>query len=133
MGEFPQMMEELRTITGTPAKITTTFNCAGFGGAALVVVKIPVFGKKQGMISYAMLKQCAQVNATEFGGSASDNSEMATELENVIAHSGAGINIGTGSAGDALIDVVENGLVMPEFLPALSAVFAGAGGGLPEG
>lgn len=122
---------EAGTLTGTPSKLTTTFNCAGYGGSALVVVTVPVYGKsKSGSISFAVLKQCAHVNATEFGGAESDNAEMANELENVIAHSGIGLNVGTkaDTKSSAGYDVIENGLVMPEFLPSSSADNKDAGG-----
>ena len=92
---------------------------------------MPLVAPVQGVVTFAVLKQCAAVNATFFGGSVGDNPEMANELEQVIENSGAGLNVGTslkveGTAGPT--DVIENGLVMPEFLPSSNAANNDAGG-----
>mmetsp|Transcript_6053 Transcript_6053/g.24045 ORF Transcript_6053/g.24045 Transcript_6053/m.24045 type:complete len:1290 (-) Transcript_6053:220-4089(-) len=109
-------------------RLTVTFNCVGYGGTALVMVTVPVYGRKSGTVSFSVLKQCAAVNATEFGGEESDNAEMANELENVIAHAGAGLHVGRAASGDGAKDVVDNGLVLPEFLPTSSVEDRDAGG-----
>ena len=114
---------------GNKAKrLTVTFNCVGFGGTALVMVTVPVYGQRSGTVSFSVLKQCAAVNATEFGGEEADNPEMANELENVISHAGAGLHVGRSESGDGARDVIDNGLVLPEFLPTSNVENRDAGG-----
>ena len=119
------------TIKERPSKLAVAFGCYGTGGATVIVVKVPIYGgPRTNMLTWAMVKQCAVVNATEFGGTDEETAEMAHELTEVVAKSGAGLNVGTEKEGDGSKDVVDNGLVMPEFLPASSADNNDAGGHL---
>jgi len=117
-------------ISDKPSRLAVAFDCAGTGGTTVVVIKLPLFaaGKKSAVITYGMVKHCAAINATEFGGSVADNPEMSMEIEEVVQRAGSGLNIGTGLEGDDLTDVVANGIVMPKFLTASKAGNQDAGG-----
>jgi len=115
-------------LTSTPARLAVTFDCKGDGGSAAVQVKVPVFGAVEGVLSFALVKHCARVSARGMGGSFTDSTEMRQEMAQVTRLSGAGVSVGTAREGPHSMDVVENGLVLPEFVAASDAGTLDAGG-----
>lgn len=72
-------------------------------------------------MQFGIIKHCTEVNATAYGGTPDENPEMSSEMGEVVAMSGVGINIGLVKDGEDASNVIDNGLVLPQWITAKAA------------
>ena len=88
----------------------------------LVKVKVPILSAGRGVsVQFGIIKHCTEVNATAYGGTPDENPEMSSEMGEVVAMSGVGINIGLEKDGEGASNVIDNGLVLPQWITAKAA------------